>query len=169
MADPTGRPVAMTITHPGDSAPYVAMNFAPRALVDDDFESQCGKVAWWDQPEAALPGALSTQVALITGHVMCGSTWYSIANMTDQLTRSQDSGREGDVLRVLFDSGDVTTSIATADVAVVEKAVLNTLTSTTSQDEPARITRVSTCDRSLPLRKDGRADYSAYMLFVRVA
>lgn len=159
LLDPRGELRALTVTHQGQTKPYIAMRFAPRVDDGGDFTSQCGKVAHWDVPGAARPGEESEYIALITGHVMCGPTHYSIENIKH--------GRKGDVLRVLYSSGDVVVMRARSDVDTVKKAELNKDRSRTDNRAPARTARLSTCDRSLPLRADGHSDYSYYMLFDR--
>lgn len=153
----------MAIAHPGDAKPFIVMGFAPRVIDGDVFKSQCSKVAWWNATSSnPKPGELSSYISLITGHMACGKTAYSIIHL--------DKARKGDILLVEYDSGDAVTAVARDDVVSRKKAELNKLPYFTVNPASAQVIRVSTCDTvSNPARPDGHADDSYAVLFDRIS
>ena len=88
----------------------------------------------------------------------CGKTYYSI----DKLR----FGMAGDVLRVLYDSGDIVVATADATAEPVIKTELNRDPAHLfNPDAGTRLIRLSTCDSALAKRTDGHAEYNSVQTF----
>lgn len=157
FADPKGAPVSMIITQPGIED--IAMNFAPRIKSGNRFDSESGKVAWWDEMNWPTPGSLSPAKSLITGHMRYGTTHYPIARLSQV--------KAGAVLTVNYDSGDVVIAKATADAVLVDKDQTNQKKENLYNPSLARIIRVTTCDPTNGVDKDGHTLQNSIVFFER--
>ncbi|MGB3024056.1 MAG: hypothetical protein WBB39_04625 [Candidatus Saccharimonadales bacterium] len=161
FADPVGKPRSLTIAQ--DGVTIVAMNFAPRAFDARDplrFSSPCGKVSLWDLPGWPVPGAQSDNKALITGHMRCGTTYYTL----DKLRGS----KTGAVLTVYYDAGPVV-FVATEDATSIGKASLPNSEADLRNNAVAQDVLVTTCDSQSGTRADGHARNNVKQRFTRVA
>lgn len=178
MADPAGNLKSLKIMR-GNEVIVDTINFAPRVENDKgDFLSQCGKVAWWDANESwPKPGQLSKKLALIGGHVMCYGKFYELKHLQpDPKTRAPGS-RQGDLLYITYDSGDVVVAEAIEDSQEVDKRELTSLdrhlcADGTYDDATAqcvgnegRMISLSTCDRTGEIRPDGHAAFNVAQLY----
>ncbi len=168
LATPRGEPTKLTVKR-GDTV-LAEMPFRPRVIDGNNFASECGAVAWWDVTHNGSqwpkPGEKSLRKALVTGHVMCGRDWYDLAYL--QGDGRTPGGHKGDRLYTQYSSGDVVVGVAGAPSANIDKTKLNSDRSRTHNAAPARVTRLSTCNRELPLRPNGTARHNAAQDFTTV-
>ncbi len=174
LSDPRGKPVSLTLRRGGKV--LATMPFAPRRTYTgadkDKFGSQCGAVAYWDRPGWPKPGVKSPNKSLVTGHVMCGASWYPL-NYLQPIKKNGkkvSGGKKGDRLYIKYSSGDVVEAVAREDSHEVVKTELNTQKKYTENGgKTAREIRLTTCDRTGVIRPDGHALENSVQRFRVVA
>lgn len=176
LSDPRGKPVSLTLKR--GSKVLATMPFAPRRIYttegdEDKFGSQCGAVAYWDRPTWPKPGVASKKKSLITGHVMCGASWYPLQYLQPIEKKSGhkvSGGKRGDLLYIKYSSGDVVVAKAREDSHDVVKTKLNKQKKYTENGgKTAREIRLTTCDRTGVIRPDGHALKNSVQRFEVVA
>jgi len=162
LSDPRGKPVSLTLRR--GSKVLATMPFAPRRIDTGDdankFGSQCGAVAYWDRPTWPKPGVASKNKSLVTGHVMCGASWYPLQYLQpiNKNGKKVGGGKRGDLLYVKYSSGDIVVAQAREDSHDVVKTELNKQEKYTENGgKTAREIRLTTCDRTGVIRPDGHA------------
>lgn len=156
ISDPRGKPVKMAIFQDGKQ--LIGMNVQKNGTSNgDDFQSQCGKTTWYSATGWPKPGVESRQKSLITGHMKCGETEYSINKLK--------SSRKGAILKVTSDTGCVIVARATIDATNIQKSELNERDELLYNKELARIIRVSTCDDEAKKDAQGHSTKNYYQMF----
>lgn len=178
MADPVGNLKSLKIMR-GNEVIVNTMDFAPRVENDKgDFLSRCGKVAWWDANESwPKPGQSSKKLALVGGHVMCYGKFYELKNLQPDPKTREPGSRQGDLLYITYDSGDVVVAEAIEDSQEVDKRKLTSLDRHLCADgiyddataqcvgNEGRMISLSTCDRTGDIRPDGHAAFNVAQLY----